>query len=296
MVVEKIRAFVDYAATLKGDEKGEAQVFCDRLFQAFGHDGYKEAGATLESRVRGKKSTKFADLLWPGRVVIEMKKRGAKLESHRAQVFDYWWQLRPEQPKYSILCNFDDLYIYDFSVQDEPLDRLKIANIENRATALNFLYEVPKEPLFENNLEDVTRDTASHVAHVFNSLIKRGEDRDHAQRFILQCIFSMFAEDFNLLPEGFFTSLVKECYEDSNKSTYDLLGGLFRQMANPKTAAGGRFRDVKYFNGGLFEEITPIELNHSELHFLLHAAKKEWSKVSPVIFGTIFQGSMDAED
>ncbi len=38
-VVEPIREFVEYASTLKGDEKGEAQVFCDRLFKAFGHGG-----------------------------------------------------------------------------------------------------------------------------------------------------------------------------------------------------------------------------------------------------------------
>jgi hypothetical protein len=30
-----------YSESLKGDEKGEAPVFCDRLFQAFGHGGYK---------------------------------------------------------------------------------------------------------------------------------------------------------------------------------------------------------------------------------------------------------------
>lgn len=56
--LSKIQSFVAYARSLKGDEKGEAQVFCDRLFQAFGHDGYKEAGATLEYRVKRKgKST-----------------------------------------------------------------------------------------------------------------------------------------------------------------------------------------------------------------------------------------------
>ena len=32
----------------------EAQVFCDRLFQAFGHNEYKKAGATLEFRVKSK--------------------------------------------------------------------------------------------------------------------------------------------------------------------------------------------------------------------------------------------------
>ena len=50
--VESLSRFVDYAKTLSGDEKGEAQVFCDRLFQAFGHAGYKEAGATLEFRIK----------------------------------------------------------------------------------------------------------------------------------------------------------------------------------------------------------------------------------------------------
>ena len=52
-IVNRLKAFVEYAKPLVG-EKGEAQVFCDRLFQAFGHAGYKEAGATLEARVPRK--------------------------------------------------------------------------------------------------------------------------------------------------------------------------------------------------------------------------------------------------
>jgi hypothetical protein len=37
---------------LTGDEKGEAQIFLDRLFLAFDLKGVKEAGATLEFRVK----------------------------------------------------------------------------------------------------------------------------------------------------------------------------------------------------------------------------------------------------
>ena len=37
---------------IKGDEKGEAQVFLDRLFRAFGHEGTMEAGATYEERIK----------------------------------------------------------------------------------------------------------------------------------------------------------------------------------------------------------------------------------------------------
>ena len=90
--VENLWDFVDYVQGLEGDEKGEAQVFCDRLFHAFGHEGYKEAGATLEYRVRKKgRGTKFADLLWRPRLLLEMKKRGEKLERHYSQAFDCDW-------------------------------------------------------------------------------------------------------------------------------------------------------------------------------------------------------------
>lgn len=51
-VVQNLHGLAGYARSLRGDEKGEAQVFCDRLFRAFGHERYKEAGTTLECRVR----------------------------------------------------------------------------------------------------------------------------------------------------------------------------------------------------------------------------------------------------
>jgi hypothetical protein len=88
--VENLQGFVDYTRGLEGDEKGEAQVFCERLFRAFGHVGYKEAGAALEYRVRKKegRGKKFADLLWRPRLLLEMKKRGEKLERHYSQAFD----------------------------------------------------------------------------------------------------------------------------------------------------------------------------------------------------------------
>ena len=294
-ILENLQKLIDYSKILIGDEKGEAQVFCDRLFQAFGHLGYKEAGAILEFRVQSKKqSTQFADLLWCNRVLIEMKKRGAKLEAHRTQAFDYWWNLRPESPEYVILCNFDDFIIYNFSKQDEPLDRIKIENLLERYTALNFLFPTPKKPLFHNNLIDVTKAAAKHVSTIFRRLIERGEDRERSQRFILQIVFAMFAEDIKLLPYGFFTELVNDC--NNNQATYDLLGGLFKQMASPTPARGGRFKDVPYFNGGLFKIVDPVELNQEDLSLLKQATNENWRQVHPAILGTIFQDSMGRDE
>lgn len=111
--------FLDFVKTLKGDEKSEAQTLLDHLFRALGHKGVHEAGATFEYRVAKKPGSsqlslftdeelktapklkggvKFADLLWPGRVLIEMKSRGEKLEKHYDQLFYYWSHIVPKRP------------------------------------------------------------------------------------------------------------------------------------------------------------------------------------------------------
>lgn len=97
--------FVTYVRKhLTSDEKGEAADFLDHLFRAFGHAGIKEAGATRETRVakkgRESKSKNYIDLLWPERVLIEMKSRGKKLEHHYYQIFDYWTRIVPHRPPY----------------------------------------------------------------------------------------------------------------------------------------------------------------------------------------------------
>ena len=110
-------------------------------------------------------------------------------------------------------------------------------------------------------------------------------------RFILQCVVAMFSEDFDLLPKGLFSELLND--SAGGESSYDLLGSLFRQMNSEAHARGGRFRDVSYFNGGLFSVIDPIDLRKDELLLLMDASSENWGKVAPPIFGTLFQSSMD---
>ena len=131
----KLAAFADWADThIKGDEKGEAQLFLDRLFQSFGWDGLKEAGATLEQRVKNAAGgTFFPDLVWKPVVVIEMKKRGTDLAKHYSQAFTYWTRLVPNRPRYAVLCNFDEFWVYDFETQlDTPVDKVDLATLPKR--------------------------------------------------------------------------------------------------------------------------------------------------------------------
>ena len=303
---ERLGEFVAYVAKLDGDEKSEAQVFCDRLFQAFGWPGHQAAGAQLETRVhmrkpRGKQVTKFADLLWPSDpprrpgCLLEMKRRGEKLENHYQQAFEYWQHIVPHRPRYVVLCNFDEFLVYDFDLQlYEPVDRLVTTELPQRYLALAFLLPEAKKPQFGNDRIAVTRDAAQAMANLFTSLLHRGIPRKHAQRFTLQCVVCLFAEDIDLLPRGLFTELVEECLSGGN--TYDLMGGLFRAMNTPAGTKGGRFRQVRYFNGGLFRDVEALELPREELELLAQAARENWSKVQPAIFGTLFQQSTDRRE
>ena len=101
-----LRDFAQFAAKLKGDEKSEAQTFLFHLLAAFGHDASTlPEEATFEYRVRfpGDR-TKFADFVWPGRCLIEMKSRGVKLSKHYQQTFDYWLNLVPHRPLRGVGC------------------------------------------------------------------------------------------------------------------------------------------------------------------------------------------------
>ncbi|MBS1696620.1 MAG: class I SAM-dependent DNA methyltransferase [Actinobacteria bacterium] len=282
---------------LTGDEKGEAQVFLDRLFKAFGHGGVREAGATLEARVRNTESrgTSFADLLWESRCIIEMKKAGTDLSKHFRQAFQHWIQVVPHRPNYVVLCNFDEFWVYDFDLQlDAPMDVLKLDDLVNRREVLAFLLPEPETPLFGNDLVQVTREAAAQVSSVFRSMKDRGIPRLDAQHFVLQSVVAMFAEDIFLLPEKFFTRVVEEAR--SGREAYDLLGSLFREMNTPGRTRGGQFAGTPYFNGGIFENITPIEMNRDELNAIRWACTTNWAAVRPEIFGTLFETSMDKDE
>ena len=202
---QRLAEFVAWTVQhVKGDEKGEAQIFLDHLFQAFGHQGLKEAGATLEMRIKkpDAKGTAFADLVWKPVVLIEMKKRGQDLSKHYRQAFDYWVRLVPGRPRYVVLCNFDEFWVYDFETQmDSPVDRLKLEDLPQRYGALAFLFPTPEKPVFGNDHEAVTRDAADRLATCFNKLVTRGVDRRLAQRFTLQILVAMFSEDIGLLEQ-----------------------------------------------------------------------------------------------
>ena len=303
---DPLTEFVVFASSLKGDEKGEAQIFCDRFFRAFGHGGIIEANGQLEARIKfNEGKTKFADCIWspanrPG-VLIEMKKKlEVNLEKHFPQARDYWIEMNPEKvlgkgaqkPEYIILCNFEKFIIYRYLVK---VDEVKLSDLVDRSSAFNFMLPHKKEPIFKNNVEAISKEVASMIGELFKYLIfEKKENREIVQQFLLQSVVALFSEDFGLLPKDYFSELIRDC--QNGESSYDLFGGLFKQMGNNVPAKGGRFKEIAYFNGGLFKKIESIELDSYCLDLLQKASSYNWKNVNPSIFGALFESTMNEDE
>lgn len=297
--LESLQTFVNFCREhIRGDEKGEAQSFLNEFFRAFGHDGALQAGAVFEERIKKgskKGKTGFADLVWKPRVLIEMKKRGTDLGKHYSQAFDYWQRAVPNRPRYVVLCNFDEFWIYDFDVQiDTPVDTVTLEQLPQQSGAFAFMEKGDRKPVFRNNQVEVTEKAARRMGELLVMLQKRGVERLAAQHLVLQCVLAMFAEDRNLLPSNLFVSCIQDCL--GGKSSYDVLSALFREMNQPGITPSGQFEGVDYFNGGLFATVQPLELTKEELKMLEVSALEDWSKVRPAIFGSIFESAIDQDE
>ena len=305
-IEQSLREFVDWwREHITGDEKGEAQIFLDHLMRAFGHAGALEAGR-YEERVRrrrnGKTTVSFADYLIPKRVLIEMKKRGEDLNKHYVQLEEYWKSLESNiRPRYAILCDFDEIWIFDFHTQFyDPVDLVKIDELPSeRHNALSFLSPGHyRTPVFKNNRVEVTKDAAFQLTELFRT-IAPDVGRGIAQRFTLQCMVALFAEDAGLLPRDTLKRIVSEIKNSPSPTdnSHDLMVLLFTMMNYPAhKRRGGRFYNVDYFNGGLFKAIDPILLHPPQVRMLEIACDQDWSKIRPSIFGNIFEYSLDKQE
>jgi hypothetical protein len=239
---------------ITGDEKGEGQIFLERLLQSFGNAGIKEVGAICEDRVKKKSGkTGFADLVWRPRVVVELKKRNEQLSKHYDQAFEYWLNLVPNRPKYMILCNFDEFWIYDLNIQlNDPVHKLKLKELPENWGGLAFLFPKEEIPHFNNNNVEVTEQAAKIIGSMFLSLTNRGVDADKAQRFVLQLVVALFAEDVDLIPKYTLHKILKAAVK--NPVAQSELKKLFVAMSTNKISEkSADYKDIDYFNGGLFE-------------------------------------------
>lgn len=175
---------------------------------------------------------------------------------------------------------------------------------------LKSIWSDPKsiDPRFQS--ADVTRLVASRLASVSQyiedglkpkmagkSAREKSVEVEEAALFLMRILFCMFAEDIGLLPENKFKDFLLRS-ESDDKIFANGLEDLWHKMGHPteNRYAHALFEDVPFFNGGLFESNRTYPLGGFVIHDLYEAARQNWRKVEPAIFGTLLEQALTAEE
>ncbi len=208
-----------------------------------------------------------------------------------------------DPPPFVIVCDIGhcfDLYAtFDGSLDYRPFpdprrSRLFLADLAQHLDTLRAIFERPKDLDPSKHAAKVTREIAGHLADLARGLEAEGHDAERSARFLMRCLFTMFAEDARLLPERIFTNeLEKNWIRDPAKFVAGC-ESLWRAME-----AGhdfGYLGKLLRFNGGLFEDPTALPLSKADLERLLEAARASWVDVEPAIFGTLLERALDPRE
>lgn len=145
------------------------------------------------------------------------------------------------------------------------------------------------------NAVRVTRAIAQRLAAVSKSLEERGAKAEDVAHFLMRCLFTMFAEDTELLPKESFRALLERSVEDSRNFPHRLKQ-LWSDMEKGAEFSAVIDARVRHFNGGLFKNTTAFELQKEEIGELLAAARADWKEVDPAIFGTLLEQALDPNE
>ena len=174
------------------------------------------------------------------------------------------------------------------------LEDLRDADVRDRLAAI-WNAPLSLDPSAETTR--VTREIGDLIAVLARRLEKRGHTPDQTSDFLMRLLFTMFAEDSGLLPQGSFTIMLQRQRERPELLKHQL-EALWEKMDRGGFAGslGQAGENVRRFNGYLFKETVALDLKSEELEALIKAASYEWTQVEPAIFGTLLERALDPKE
>jgi hypothetical protein len=279
-------------------ERGETQTFYNEFFEVFGVPRRRvasfEHGVRLADNKRG-----FLDLFWKGKLLVEQKSAGRDLTAARRQALSYFPGLKDhELPRYILLSDFQTFELYDLDIDPDTPLRFSLPDLPDHVQAFGFIVGQERR-IFRD--QDPVNIQASEMMGALHDALEASGYRGHAlERFLVRLLFCLFADDTGIFqPLGSFEQFIRERTSEDGRDVGARLEELFQVLNTPETE---RLRNLDadlaqfpYINGDLFAEqlrITAFDRDMREK--LLACCGFQWEKISPAIFGSLFQSVMDS--
>ncbi|CAM5633073.1 DNA methyltransferase [Rhodanobacter lindaniclasticus] len=281
----------------ESSEDAEAKSFWDGFFNVFGVS--RRRVANFEKKVKkldGKDG--YIDLLWKGVLLIEHKSRGKDLDRAHTQARDYFHGLTDaELPRYLLVCDFERFRLYDLESDESPTE-FALKDLQKHVRQFGFIAGYQARSFKEEDPVNVL--AAERMGRLHDALKAAGYDGHALEVLLVRLLFCLFGDDTGIFPRHAFHELLAQRTSVDGADIGQWLAQLFQVLDTAperrQKTLDAQLAEFPYVNGKLFAEPLPLAAFDAAMREqLLQASALDWSRISPAIFGSMFQSVMDAK-
>jgi hypothetical protein len=281
-------------------EEADAKPFLVDFFNVFGLNQRKVASFEHKVKKLGD-ADGYIDMLWKGWLLIEMKSKGKDLTKAYGQAKGYIHGLAQlDIPKYVLVCDFEIFRLYDLeeSGHDEYIE-FQLNEFVNHVELFGFVAGYQKKVYREEDPVNVK--AAELMGQLHDRLKEIGYEGHPLEVYLVRLLFCLFAEDTSIFSKQQFQDFVEERTSEDGSDLAAKIQEIFQVLNTPEDK---RFKNLDeqlnafpHVGGKLFLEILPMAHFDSKMRqTLLECCYLDWSKISPAIFGSMFQSVMDPKE
>lgn len=276
-------------------EEADAKPFLVEFLNIF--DISRKRVATFEHRVRKlNDSSGYIDLLWSGTLLVEMKSRGQDLEKAYKQAKDYCHGLKDyELPKLIMICDFHHFHIYR---EDGLTVKFELPQLVENLQIFEELAGYQKRTYYEEDPVNIA--AAELMGRLHDELKEVGYTGHDLEVYLVRLLFVLFADDSTIWQPGLFLDYLELRTKNDGSDLAMHLDALFQVLDTPEDkrlkTLDEQLNMFPYVNGRLFRQrLATAAFNSHMRQILLDCCRLDWGKISPAIFGSLFQSVMDEE-
>ncbi len=301
--------------TGKGYEKGESQPFWLQLLGEVLQVQHPSQFIRFENQVMLDHTSFIDGIIASTHVLIEqksldknlnqpVKQSDGSLLTPFQQAKRYAAELPYSQrPRWIVTCNFAQFYIYDMEKPFGEPEIVYLKDLEKDYYRLQFLVDIKNEHIEQERQVSVA--AGDIVGKLYDALLAQYKDPSNAyslQSLNMLCVrlvFCLYAEDAGIFGRKniFHDYLQPYAAKDLRRALIDLFKVLDETAAERDPYIDDELAAFPYVNGGLFAdegiEIPQFTDEIKDLLLLQASENFDWSKISPTIFGAVFESTLN---